>query len=57
VDRVLAREAELLEGLGAERQEALAELLRELLGDVQERLNVRGVSHVGHEGLDHPERG
>ncbi|MFF7041877.1 MarR family winged helix-turn-helix transcriptional regulator [Streptomyces massasporeus] len=57
VDRVLAREAELLEGLGAERQEALAELLRELLGDVQEQLNVRGVSHVGHEGLDHPEQG
>ncbi|WP_033307295.1 MarR family winged helix-turn-helix transcriptional regulator [Streptomyces iakyrus] len=57
VDRVLAREAELLEGLGAERQEALAGLLRELLGDVQERLDVRGVSHVGHEGLDHPERG
>ncbi|MFD5834973.1 MarR family winged helix-turn-helix transcriptional regulator [Streptomyces collinus] len=57
VDRVLTREAELLEGLGAERQEALAELLRELLGDVQEQLNVRGVSHVGHQGLDHPERG
>ncbi|MFD5947836.1 hypothetical protein ACFWAZ_11210 [Streptomyces collinus] len=33
------------------------ELLRELLGDVQERLNVRGVSPVGHQGLDHPERG
>ncbi|GAA2285172.1 hypothetical protein GCM10010234_24960 [Streptomyces hawaiiensis] len=57
VDRVLAREAELLEGLGAERQEAIAGLLRELLGDVQERLDVRGVSHVGHEALDRPEQG
>lgn len=57
MDRVLAREAELLEGLGAERQEAIAGLLRELLGDVQERLDVRGVSHVGHEALDRPEQG
>ncbi|MFD6172015.1 MULTISPECIES: MarR family winged helix-turn-helix transcriptional regulator [Streptomyces] len=52
VDRVLAREAQLLERLGTERREALAELLRELLDDVQDELNVRGVSHVGHEGLD-----
>ncbi|GHA19409.1 hypothetical protein GCM10010303_32250 [Streptomyces purpurascens] len=52
VDRVLAREAQLLERLGPERREALAELLRELLDDVQDQLNVQGVSHVGHEGLD-----
>jgi DNA-binding MarR family transcriptional regulator len=52
VDRVLAREAQLLERLGPERREALAELLHELLDDVQDQLNVRGVSHVGHEGLE-----
>lgn len=52
VDRVLAREAQLLERLGPERREELAELLRELLDDVQDQLNVQGVSHVGHEGLD-----
>ncbi|EPJ35747.1 hypothetical protein STAFG_7215 [Streptomyces afghaniensis 772] len=57
VDRVLAREAQLLERLGPERREALAELLRELLDDVQDELNVRGVSHVGHEGLDHTGQG
>ncbi|MFI6376790.1 MarR family winged helix-turn-helix transcriptional regulator [Streptomyces sp. NPDC050546] len=52
VDRVLAREAQLLERLGPQRREALAELLRELLDDVQDELDVRGVSHVGHEGLE-----
>ncbi len=52
VDRVLARETQLLERLGPERREELAELLRELLDDVQDQLNVQGVSHVGHEGLD-----
>lgn len=57
VDRVLTRETQLLERLGPERREALAELLRELLDDVQEELNVRGVSHVGHEGLDHTGQG
>ncbi|EFL30657.1 transcriptional regulator [Streptomyces viridochromogenes DSM 40736] len=57
VDRVLAREAQLLERLGPERREALAELLRELLDDVQDELKVQGVSHVGHEGLDQPGHG
>ncbi|MFF5982472.1 MarR family winged helix-turn-helix transcriptional regulator [Streptomyces olindensis] len=57
VDRVLAREARLLERLGPERRETLAELLRELLDDVQDELNVRGVSHVGHEGFDHTGQG
>lgn len=57
VDRVLAREAQLLERLGPQRREALAELLRELLDDVQDELQVQGVSHVGHEGPDQPGRG
>ncbi|MGK5631431.1 MarR family winged helix-turn-helix transcriptional regulator [Streptomyces sp. URMC 123] len=48
VDQVLSREVELLDGLTAEQRDILTELLRTLLGDVQEKLNVRGVSHVGH---------
>jgi DNA-binding MarR family transcriptional regulator len=48
VDRVLGREAQLLESLGPDRREMLADLLRDVLADVQKRLNVRGVSQVGH---------
>ncbi|MFC9222452.1 MarR family winged helix-turn-helix transcriptional regulator [Streptomyces hygroscopicus] len=48
VDRVLNREVELLDGLSEEQQKALAELLRILLNDMQRKLNVHGVSQVGH---------
>jgi DNA-binding MarR family transcriptional regulator len=50
VDRVLGREAQLLESLDPDRRESLSDLLRELLADVQRQLDVRGVSHVGHKG-------
>jgi DNA-binding MarR family transcriptional regulator len=52
VDRVLGREAQLLESLDPDRREQLADLLRELLADVQNQLNVQGVSHVGHEDTE-----
>lgn len=48
VDRVLSREAQLLDSLDPDRREQLSDLLRALLADVQKQLNVRGVSHVGH---------
>ncbi|GHF04657.1 hypothetical protein GCM10010359_02020 [Streptomyces morookaense] len=38
----------MLDGLSDEQREARAELLRTLLNDVQAKLNVHGVSHVGH---------
>ncbi len=50
VDQVLTREDELLSGLTDEQRETLADLLRTLLGDVQRKLNVDGVSHVGDTG-------
>lgn len=49
VDHVLTREAELLGGLSDDQRETLTELLRALLDDVQQKLGVDGVSHVGHE--------
>ncbi|KNB50254.1 MarR family winged helix-turn-helix transcriptional regulator [Streptomyces caatingaensis] len=49
VDQVLARETELLSSLDAGQQEALTDMLRELLHDVQRRLGGRGISHVGHD--------
>ncbi|MFI0776407.1 MarR family winged helix-turn-helix transcriptional regulator [Streptomyces sp. NPDC021212] len=57
VDQVLAREAQLLEPLSPDRREKLAELLRELLADVQKQLNVQGVSHVGHRDTEQPGKG
>ncbi|MFF8918138.1 MarR family winged helix-turn-helix transcriptional regulator [Streptomyces sp. NPDC015032] len=48
VDQVLSREIELLDGLTSEQRDSLTELLRTLLGDVQEKLNLQGVSQVGH---------
>ncbi|GAA3873255.1 hypothetical protein GCM10022243_43000 [Saccharothrix violaceirubra] len=47
VDRVLNRELELLAGLDADQRDRLADLLRLLLRDVQERLGDHGISHVG----------
>lgn len=41
VDRIFARELELLDGLGSEEQEALTVLLRKLLGSVGEELGVQ----------------
>ncbi|MBZ4322006.1 MarR family winged helix-turn-helix transcriptional regulator [Streptomyces huiliensis] len=48
VDRVLSREAELLDGLTAQQRDTLTGLLRVLLDDVQRKLDVREVTHVGH---------
>ncbi|MFC4082086.1 MarR family winged helix-turn-helix transcriptional regulator [Amycolatopsis samaneae] len=50
VTRVLERELELLAGLDAGQRRQLAELLRLLLRDVQDRLGDHGVSHVGDTG-------
>ncbi len=50
VDRVLARELELISGLSTEQRSELASLLRVLLGEVQTRCNDHGVSHVGDVG-------
>ncbi|MGA4843781.1 MarR family winged helix-turn-helix transcriptional regulator [Streptomyces sp. G45] len=47
VDQVLYREADLIGSLTPERQEQLAELLRVLLDDVQDRLGDRGMGQVG----------
>ncbi|MGW4205969.1 MarR family winged helix-turn-helix transcriptional regulator [Streptomyces sp. NPDC004726] len=50
VDRVLHREADMIDGLTPEQQTALTELLRVLLEDVQRRLGEDGrITHVGHE--------
>ncbi|MDA0566559.1 MarR family transcriptional regulator [Streptomonospora sp. S1-112] len=49
VDRVLAREADLVSGLAPEQQRALAELLRVLLADLHTRLGDRPISQVGTE--------
>ncbi|POX38087.1 MarR family transcriptional regulator [Streptomyces sp. Ru73] len=49
VDQVLHREAELLDGLDADKQEQLTELLRGLLRDVQHRLGDDRLTHVGQE--------
>ncbi|MBK0870237.1 winged helix-turn-helix transcriptional regulator [Saccharopolyspora sp. HNM0986] len=51
VDLVLSREAELLDGIESGRREQLAELLRDLLRDVQTRQGDQGISHVGETGL------
>lgn len=47
VDQVLGREAELVDGLSAEQQAQLRELLGVLLSDVQRRLGDDRISHVG----------
>ncbi|MDJ1133883.1 MarR family winged helix-turn-helix transcriptional regulator [Streptomyces iconiensis] len=50
VDQVLNREAELVSGLTAPQQSQLAELLRILLRDVQQRLGDDRITHVGEPG-------
>ncbi|HEX4211978.1 MAG TPA: MarR family transcriptional regulator [Candidatus Dormibacteraeota bacterium] len=47
VDRVLGREAELVADLSAEQRQALTELLRILLDDLQRRLGPASFSQVG----------
>ncbi|WP_369205938.1 MarR family winged helix-turn-helix transcriptional regulator [Streptomyces sp. PU-14G] len=47
VDQVLTRESDLLTGLTPEQQNQLAELLRVLLHDVQQRLDDHRLSQVG----------
>ncbi|WDN55671.1 MarR family transcriptional regulator [Streptomyces clavuligerus] len=49
VDRVLRREAELLDGLAPAQQDDLAALLRVLLRTVQDRVGDRGLTQVGQE--------
>lgn len=51
VDRVLSREAELLDGMEPSQRQELAALLRNLLRDVQTRQGGHGVSHVGETDL------
>lgn len=49
VDQVLHREADLLDGLDADRQAELTDLLRTLLQDVQHRLGDDRLTHVGDD--------
>ncbi len=49
VDRVLGREAALVSGLDADQRDALTELLRHLLDDLQSRLGPQRPSQVGAE--------
>ncbi|AIA03007.1 MarR family winged helix-turn-helix transcriptional regulator [Streptomyces noursei] len=49
VDRVLGREAELIEALAPAQQEQLAGLLRVLLQDVQHRLGDDRITQVGED--------